>query len=88
MSMNSPTQDEIEQVAYRLWQERGAPIGSPEVDWERAEQELTAQGNGGTQNGGAAAQNGSAVSETGPPGAATAGATAKGRRGQRAEHNS
>jgi len=27
---------------YELWQERGCPIGSPEVDWFRAEQELGA----------------------------------------------
>jgi hypothetical protein len=28
--------------AYRYWQERGCPIGSPEVDWFHAEQELRA----------------------------------------------
>lgn len=27
--------------AYHLWQERGSPLGSPEVDWFRAEEELT-----------------------------------------------
>ena len=26
--------------AYRYWEERGRPIGSPEVDWFQAEQEL------------------------------------------------
>ena len=26
--------------AYELWQDRGAPIGSPEVDWFQAESEL------------------------------------------------
>lgn len=26
--------------AYELWQERGCPIGSPEVDWFQAEDEL------------------------------------------------
>ena len=26
--------------AYELWQDRGAPIGSPEVDWFRAQEEL------------------------------------------------
>ena len=26
--------------SYELWQERGCPIGSPEVDWFRAEEEL------------------------------------------------
>jgi hypothetical protein len=30
----------IEQLAYRLWQERGSPTGSPNEDWYRAEQEL------------------------------------------------
>lgn len=29
--------DHISQVAYRLWQERGCPQGSPEIDWERAQ---------------------------------------------------
>jgi hypothetical protein len=35
-----PTQEEIAKLAYQLWVERGAPIGSPEVDWARAEQAL------------------------------------------------
>jgi hypothetical protein len=26
--------------AYTLWQERGCPIGSPEEDWFRAEEDL------------------------------------------------
>jgi hypothetical protein len=26
--------------AYQLWKRRGRPLGSPEVDWLRAEQEL------------------------------------------------
>jgi Protein of unknown function (DUF2934) len=29
-----------EKLAYRLWQERGSPIGSPDVDWFRAEKEM------------------------------------------------
>ena len=29
--------------AYELWQERGAPLGSPETDWLRAEEELKSQ---------------------------------------------
>jgi len=32
--------DRIARRAYRLWQERGCPTGSPMVDWLRAEQEL------------------------------------------------
>jgi hypothetical protein len=37
-----PTQEEIEKLAYQLWEERGAPLDSPEIDWERAEQALHA----------------------------------------------
>lgn len=32
--------DEIELRAYQLWQERGSPIGTPEEDWLRAEEEI------------------------------------------------
>src|SRR5262249_2103288 len=35
-----PTHAEIAELAYRLWMERGEPMGSPEIDWERAEQML------------------------------------------------
>jgi hypothetical protein len=35
-----PEHAEIELRAYALWQERGTPIGTPEVDWFRAEDEL------------------------------------------------
>ena len=34
--MQNLSQDRIAQLAYQLWQERGSPDGSPEVDWERA----------------------------------------------------
>jgi hypothetical protein len=40
----SATHEDIAKLAYHLWEERGAPIGSPEVDWERAEQELAREG--------------------------------------------
>ena len=30
----------VEQLAYRFWQERGCPAGSPDEDWYRAEREL------------------------------------------------
>jgi hypothetical protein len=30
----------VRNLAYRLWQERGRPLGSPEVDWFQAEQVL------------------------------------------------
>ena len=33
-------QEEIALRAYCLWEERGSPIGSPEEDWFRAEQEI------------------------------------------------
>lgn len=36
------THDQISRIAYRLWQERGCPAGSPEVDWLRAEAEFEA----------------------------------------------
>ena len=32
--------EEIAARSYQLWQERGCPIGSPEVDWFQAEGEL------------------------------------------------
>jgi Protein of unknown function (DUF2934) len=38
--MGTPTHDELCQAAYRFWEERGCPDGSPEVDWQRAEYEL------------------------------------------------
>jgi Protein of unknown function (DUF2934) len=34
------TQESIAVRAYELWQERGCPDGSPEVDWFAAEEEL------------------------------------------------
>jgi hypothetical protein len=35
--------ERISALAYALWQERGCPEGSPEVDWLRAEEELKAK---------------------------------------------
>lgn len=32
--------ERIAVLAYEFWQERGCPIGSPEVDWFRAEEEI------------------------------------------------
>ncbi len=37
------TRDEIAARAHRCWHERGCPLGSPEVDWQRAEEELRAE---------------------------------------------
>ena len=31
---------EVEHLAYRLWQERGSPIGPPAEDWFRAKAEF------------------------------------------------
>jgi hypothetical protein len=30
----------IEKLAYRFWEERGRPLGSPEEDWLKAEREF------------------------------------------------
>ena len=38
-----PTHDEIKQCAYLRWLDRGCPMGSPEVDWVAAEEELRAR---------------------------------------------
>jgi Protein of unknown function (DUF2934) len=35
-----PFNQKIELLAYELWQERGRPLGTPETDWYKAEQEL------------------------------------------------
>ncbi len=32
---------QIELAAYHLWQQRGCPFGEPDVDWFRAESELS-----------------------------------------------
>jgi len=47
MPANSgPIHEQIASLAYALWQERGCPEGSPQVDWLRAEQELLARSDG------------------------------------------
>jgi hypothetical protein len=33
-------QDNLAALAYRLWEERGCPEGSPEEDWFQAERQL------------------------------------------------
>lgn len=33
--------EDIERLAYQLWQGRGCPPDSPDVDWHRAERELS-----------------------------------------------
>jgi DUF2934 family protein len=35
-------QDRVSALAHEFWIQRGCPLGSPEVDWLRAEKELRA----------------------------------------------
>ena len=37
----SVSQAAIAQLAYVLWQQRGCPVGSAEIDWQEAEQQLS-----------------------------------------------
>lgn len=36
----APAAEEIERLAHEYWLERGSPIGTPEEDWFRAEDEI------------------------------------------------
>jgi len=36
--------DQIAKLAYELWERRGRPLGSPEIDWCAAESTLRVQG--------------------------------------------
>lgn len=47
-----PTHDDLRKRAYEYWEERGCPIGSPEIDWWRAELELSAEGQNDMANAG------------------------------------
>jgi hypothetical protein len=38
----APSDEDIARKAYALWESRGRPLGSPDEDWYRARQELTA----------------------------------------------
>ncbi|MEO7773387.1 MAG: DUF2934 domain-containing protein [Steroidobacteraceae bacterium] len=40
MDCDSIERRHIEELALDLWHKRGCPIGSPEVDWRRAEELL------------------------------------------------
>jgi hypothetical protein len=33
-------QEDVAKLAYALWEERGCPTGSPEIDWLAAEERL------------------------------------------------
>ena len=37
-----PSHEDVARIAYFLWIERGRPDGSPEEDWHRAENQLSA----------------------------------------------
>jgi hypothetical protein len=39
-SVSAEDHEAIAQLAYSYWQARGCPIGSPEEDWYRAENDL------------------------------------------------
>jgi hypothetical protein len=41
-TQNSPNEERVRR-AHRLWEERGCPIGSPEEDWFRAEEEIRSE---------------------------------------------
>ena len=38
--VSAPGSEDIARLAYRIWEERGRPIGSAEVDWYEAERQL------------------------------------------------
>lgn len=37
---NAADPEEVRRLAYRYWEQRGCPVGTPEEDWVRAEAEL------------------------------------------------
>jgi hypothetical protein len=37
---DEPRNGDVELLAFEMWLERGAPIGTPEIDWYRAEELL------------------------------------------------
>jgi len=40
VSQTESEHDGVELAAYYLWEQRGCPIGSPEVDWFQAEEQF------------------------------------------------
>ena len=36
-----PSYQDIERRAFELWEQRGRPPGTPEIDWFKAEQEVS-----------------------------------------------
>jgi hypothetical protein len=49
--ISSPKAEEIARLAHQYWLERGSPIGTPEEDWFRAEEELKLRGTSPEQEG-------------------------------------
>jgi hypothetical protein len=39
----SSRSEDIARLAYTLWQQRGYPVGSAEIDWRDAEQQLSSK---------------------------------------------
>jgi len=48
--MDALYHEEVARLAYRFWEDRGLPFGSPEVDWRRAELELWNPGQQGVSH--------------------------------------
>lgn len=46
LSKNIPEPAAVAALAYELWQGRGCPTGSPEIDWFQAEELLSRQSAG------------------------------------------
>jgi hypothetical protein len=38
--LSNAQHEQIEKLAYRLWEVQGGPLGSPDADWFRAEKEF------------------------------------------------
>ncbi|PWU10082.1 MAG: hypothetical protein C5B51_04985 [Terriglobia bacterium] len=38
--IETPNLEQVASLAYHLWQARGCPVGSPDIDWFEAEQQL------------------------------------------------
>ena len=38
--VSGPGSEDIARLAYQIWEERGRPVGSAEVDWYEAERQL------------------------------------------------
>ena len=43
LQIESEQHDRIQLAAYYLWQQRGCPLGTPELDWFRAEEQSRLQ---------------------------------------------